>query len=86
MFGVRFPAGAGDFSLRRRIQTGSGPTHPTTQWEPEALSLGVKRVRREADYSPPSSAELKNAWSYTSTRRYAFMEWCSITVEGQLYL
>jgi len=24
-------------------------------------------VKRKADYSPPSSAELKNAWSYTST-------------------
>jgi hypothetical protein len=32
-----------------------------------ALSLEVKRPRREADYSPPSSAKVKNAWSYTST-------------------
>jgi hypothetical protein len=31
------------------------------------ISLGVKRPRREADHSPPSSAEVKNAWSYTST-------------------
>jgi hypothetical protein len=29
--------------------------------------LGVKRPEREADHSPPSSAEVKNAWSYTST-------------------
>jgi hypothetical protein len=28
--------------------------------------LGVKRPGREADQSPPSSAEVKNAWSYTS--------------------
>jgi hypothetical protein len=27
---------------------------------------GVKRPAREADNSPPSSAEVKNAWSYTS--------------------
>jgi hypothetical protein len=27
-----------------------------------ALSPGVKRSRREADHSPPSSAEVKNAW------------------------
>jgi hypothetical protein len=27
----------------------------------------VKRPGREADYSPPSRAEDKNAWSYTST-------------------
>jgi hypothetical protein len=32
-----------------------------------ALSLGIKRARREADHSPPSSAEFENAWSYTST-------------------
>jgi hypothetical protein len=32
-----------------------------------ALSLGVKRPGREADHSPPSNAEVKNAWSYTST-------------------
>jgi hypothetical protein len=25
---------------------------------------GVKRSGREADHSPPSSAELKNAWNY----------------------
>jgi len=29
--------------------------------------LGLKRPRREAYHSPPSSAEVKNAWSYTST-------------------
>jgi len=27
----------------------------------------VKRPGREADHSPPSGAELKNAWSNTST-------------------
>jgi hypothetical protein len=34
---------------------------------------GVKRLVREADHSPPSSAEVKNAWSYTSTPQYVFM-------------
>jgi hypothetical protein len=29
--------------------------------------MGVKRPGREADHSPPSSAEVKNAWHYTST-------------------
>jgi hypothetical protein len=32
-----------------------------------ALSLGVKWPGREADYSPPSSAKVKNMWRYTST-------------------
>jgi hypothetical protein len=30
-------------------------------WRVNALSLGVKRPGREADLSPPSSAEVKNA-------------------------
>jgi hypothetical protein len=38
------------------------------QWIPGAFSLGVKRLGREADHSPPSSAVVKNAWSYTSIR------------------
>jgi hypothetical protein len=44
-----------------------GPNEPPIQWIPEALSPGVKRPGREADHSPPSSAEFKNAWSYNST-------------------
>jgi len=44
-----------------------GPTHPPIQWVPGALCLGVKWLWREADHSPPSSAEVRNAWSYTST-------------------
>jgi hypothetical protein len=41
-------------------------------WILGALSLGVKRPEREADNSPPSSAEVKNAWSYTSTPQNVF--------------
>jgi hypothetical protein len=44
-----------------------GHTQPPIQWVPGALSMGVKRSEPEADHSPPSSAEVKNAWSYTST-------------------
>jgi hypothetical protein len=55
-----------------------GPTQPPIQWVPGALSLGVKRRGREADHSPPSSAEVKNAWSYTSTPQYVFMKWCLV--------
>jgi len=32
----------------------------------DTLSLGTKRPGLEADHSPPSSAEVNNAWSYTS--------------------
>jgi len=51
--------------------TVSGPvlwsTQTPIQWVPGALSLGVKWHGREADHSPPSSFEVKNVWSYTST-------------------
>jgi hypothetical protein len=42
------------------------------------LSLEVKRPRCEADHSPPSSDEAKNAWSYTSTPHYALTAWSSV--------
>jgi hypothetical protein len=35
---------------------------------------GVKRQGREADHSPPTSAEVNKMWIYTSTPLYAFME------------
>jgi hypothetical protein len=34
---------------------------------------GVKRPGREADHSPPASAEVKKMWIYPSTPPYAFM-------------
>jgi hypothetical protein len=37
-----------------------GPTQPPIQWVPGPLSPGIKRPGREADHSPPSSAEIKN--------------------------
>jgi hypothetical protein len=55
-----------------------GPTHPPIQWVPGALSLGVKRPGREADHLPPSSVEVKNAWSYNSTPQCVFMVWCLV--------
>jgi hypothetical protein len=53
-----------EIKLRRiRVQNGSG-WHPI-EWVPGALSLRVKWPGRETDHSRPSSAEVKNAWSYT---------------------
>jgi hypothetical protein len=40
-----------------------GPIQPPIQWVLGALSLGVKRPGREADHSPPNSAEVKKTWS-----------------------
>lgn len=43
------------------------PTQPPTQRTPDVLSSTAKRLGREADQSHPSSAEVKNEWSCTST-------------------
>jgi hypothetical protein len=51
--------GLGIFLFTTASRTALGPTQPPIQWVPGALSLGVKRPGREADYSPPSSAEVK---------------------------
>jgi hypothetical protein len=59
---IRFQEWDGNFSLLHRVQT--GPTHPmaTRSSLPDAKQPG-----READYSPPSSAKVKNVWHYTFT-------------------
>jgi len=59
--------GLGIFLFTIASRPALGPTQPHMQWVPSALSLGVKRPGREADYSHPSSADVKNVWSYTST-------------------
>jgi hypothetical protein len=46
---------------------------PPIHWVLGALSQGVKRTDREADHSPPNSAEVKKTWIYISTPPYAFM-------------
>jgi hypothetical protein len=61
MTGVRFPAVAGNSSLRHRIQIGSGAHKGSYPMGTGGPFPGVKRHGREADHSPPSSAEVKNA-------------------------
>jgi hypothetical protein len=59
IIGVHFPAGDWNFSLRHRVQTGSG-AHPVSYpMDTGALYLGVKRPGTEADHSLPSSVEVK---------------------------
>jgi hypothetical protein len=56
---VRFSEGAGNFSLHHSVQNASG-AHPASYPMGTRGSFpGVKRPRREADHSPPSSAEVK---------------------------
>jgi hypothetical protein len=63
-----------------------GLTQSPIQWLPGALSPTVKLSEREADHSPPASAEVKKIWLYIFTRPYAFMAQCLIIQEQeQLY-
>jgi hypothetical protein len=43
------------------------PIQPTIEWVP-VTSAEIKLPGLETDHSPPYSDEVKNAWSYTSTR------------------
>jgi hypothetical protein len=59
--GVRFLAGAKDFSSSLCVQTGSGAHAASCTMGTGVLSPGVKaRPGRDADHSPPSSAEVVN--------------------------
>jgi hypothetical protein len=51
--------GFSDILFTTASRTVLGPIQPPIQWVQEALSLGVKRLGREADHSPLSSAEVK---------------------------
>jgi hypothetical protein len=70
------------FDSRRRLgvflfttvtRTALGPTQPPIQWVSVALSLGIKRPGCEADHSPPSSADVKNAWSLVKAQRQLYL-------------
>jgi len=56
----------GIFLFTTAFRTSLGPTQFPIQWVQGVLSPRVKRPGREADHSPPSSAEVSNEWSYTS--------------------
>jgi hypothetical protein len=47
------------FLFTTASRTALESTKPRIQWASGVLSLGVKRSGREADHSPPSSAEIK---------------------------
>jgi len=49
-------------------------------------SLRVKLPGREADHSPPSSAEVKMCGAIPSLPQYALMVWFSVKARWQLYL
>jgi hypothetical protein len=59
--------GLGIFLFTTAPRTALGPTQPPITRVRGARSVGVKRPGRKAYHSLPSSADVKNALSYTST-------------------
>jgi hypothetical protein len=69
MSGVQFPVGAmmACFLFATASRPDLEPTQPPFRWVMDVLTPEVQRPGREADHSPSISAQVKNAWSYTST-------------------
>jgi hypothetical protein len=82
--GVQFAAGLGIFLFTTASRTALGPTQPPFQWGSSRGSpKEVKRPGREADHSPPSSAEVKVHGAVPPLIQYAFMAWCSVKMKAQ---
>jgi hypothetical protein len=60
--GVRVPTGVKNFLFSKSSRPALRSTQPPLQWVP-----GIKRPGSEVDHSPPTSAEVKKMWIYTST-------------------
>jgi hypothetical protein len=60
VLGFESRKGLGIFFFTTASRKAVGPTQPPIQWVPGALSLGIKRLGRETDHLPLSSAEIKD--------------------------
>jgi hypothetical protein len=88
-FGFRALVGSRIFSSPRRPDRLWGPPSLLSNGVPGALSQGAKQQGREADHSPPTSAEVKKTWSYTSTPTVSFngvvLNWLSTRTSLPFY-
>jgi len=79
MCGIQIPPMIRDFLIYISVQINPGVHYVSYTG---VVSLGVKGPRREVDRSSPSTAEVKNEWSYTPTLLplYAFTTWTRTTL------
>jgi hypothetical protein len=82
---IKWPLNQSIKFLKSSSRPALGPTQPPTEWVPGALSLGIKRPGREDDHSSPSSAEVKEWVELYLHSHFAFMAWCLVKAQGQLY-
>jgi hypothetical protein len=66
------------FSSRHRVQTGPGIHSDPYQMCTTSSFLGSKAAGTWSWPLNPSGAEVKNAWSHTSTFQYPFIVWWSV--------
>jgi hypothetical protein len=77
--GVRFPARAGNFSLRHRVQNGSGAHPASYQMGTEGLFAGALSGQVvNVTFHFHLVLKSKNAWRYTSIPQYIFMALCLV--------
>jgi hypothetical protein len=80
--------GLGIFLFTTTSRTALGSIQLPVQWVPGALSLGIKQLGREADHSPPSSAEVEECvelYHHSSNMPSWHGSWLK-KAQGQLYL
>jgi hypothetical protein len=85
MIGGSSPGRGWEFSPHHRVQTGSGAHSASYPVGTRGSFLGVKLPGREADHSPPYSAEVKMCGVIPPLPQYAFIAWRVFTGVAQQY-
>jgi hypothetical protein len=78
--------GMGIFLFDTASRPALGPTQPPIQWVPVVLTLVVKRQRREANQSPPSTAGVKECVELYLQCLIVFMTWCLVKCKDNFIL
>jgi hypothetical protein len=72
---VRFPAAITDFYFIRNIPTGFETNPPSQSRFTFGTFPGVRRTERKVDHLLPSTAYVKDEWSFSLILLYVFIAW-----------